>query len=314
MTSSTSLAGPGLRVPAERRYQREASLAGERTQATRRAYAAQWKKWTAWAEAGGVSALPASPEDLADYLFEQAGQGASMATIRQARTAVAAAHQDAGLPDPTASRDMRAVIAGLARDMARPQLQTPGLTRESLTAIQATAAIPRSGPERCETPPQARARGRVDVALISVMRDAMLRRSEAASLTWGDVSRGPDGSGRLSLKTDRSTALYLGTPTMRALDAVRPAHPSPEDEIFGLGGEQISRRIKAAAKAAGLPSEFTANSPRVGMAQDLAASGCEIPDLMAAGRWGSPDMAARYTRSLPADRGAVARYYAQGPR
>ena len=45
------------------------------------------------------------------------------------------------------------------------------------------------------------------------------------------------------------------------------------------------------------------------MVQDLAAPGCEIEDLMAAGRWGSPGMAARYTRSQAADRGAVARYY-----
>ena len=45
------------------------------------------------------------------------------------------------------------------------------------------------------------------------------------------------------------------------------------------------------------------------MAQDLSASGCELPELMAAGRWESPQMPARYTRSQAAARGAVARYY-----
>jgi len=41
--------------------------------------------------------------------------------------------------------------------------------------------------------------------------------------------------------------------------------------VFGLGGTQIQRRIAAAAAAAGLKGRFTGHSPRVGMAQDLAA-------------------------------------------
>lgn len=45
------------------------------------------------------------------------------------------------------------------------------------------------------------------------------------------------------------------------------------------------------------------------MAQDLSASGCELPALMTAGRWESSQMPARYTRSQVAARGAVARYY-----
>jgi hypothetical protein len=45
------------------------------------------------------------------------------------------------------------------------------------------------------------------------------------------------------------------------------------------------------------------------MAQDLAGSGAELPALMEAGRWESPAMPARYTRSQAAARGAVAGYY-----
>ena len=36
----------------------------------------------------------------------------------------------------------------------------------------------------------------MDVAIATVMRDALLRRSEAAALTWADVERQPDGTGR----------------------------------------------------------------------------------------------------------------------
>ena len=45
------------------------------------------------------------------------------------------------------------------------------------------------------------------------------------------------------------------------------------------------------------------------MAQDLAASGVELPELMTAGRWESSRMPARYSERQATGRGAVARYY-----
>ena len=50
-------------------------------------------------------------------------------------------------------------------------------------------------------------------------------------------------------------------------------------------------------------------SRSVGMAQDLAATGVELPALMQAGRWKSSRMPVRYTERQAAGRGAVARYY-----
>ena len=48
------------------------------------------------------------------------------------------------------------------------------------------------------------------------------------------------------------------------------------------------------------------------MAQDLAATGVDLPALMSAGRWKSSRMPARYTERQAAGRGAVARYYRGG--
>ena len=45
------------------------------------------------------------------------------------------------------------------------------------------------------------------------------------------------------------------------------------------------------------------------MAQDLAATGVELPALMTAGQWKSSGMPASYTECQAADRGVVARYY-----
>ena len=47
------------------------------------------------------------------------------------------------------------------------------------------------------------------------------------------------------------------------------------------------------------------------MAQDLAAEGYSLAQLMTAGRWTNPAMPARYTRNQAAARNAVAQYYRQ---
>ncbi len=95
--------------------------------------------------------------------------------------------------------------------------------------------------------------------------------------------------------------------------AIRPADEllDRNTSVFGLSPRQIRRRVSAAAKAAGLGEGFTGHSGRVGMAQDLAKTGAELPALMTAGRWKSSTMPARYTERQAADRGAVARYYQQ---
>ena len=105
--------------------------------------------------------------------------------------------------------------------------------------------------------------------------------------------------------------LYLGPAAVDALLAIRPLEAviAPGASVFGLSARQISRRIKAATKMAGLGEGFSTHSPRVGMAQDLSSTGAELPELMTAGRWDSPTMPARYTEAQAAGRGAVARYY-----
>jgi len=144
-----------------------------------------------------------------------------------------------------------------------------------LTAVRATASGRRSlGREgrRQESAERASWRGRVDVALLSVLRDGLLRRSEVAALTWGDVELRDNGIGLLQLhrsKTDQEgegVVLYIGREA--ALRAIRPA----EQLVFGLSARQIGRRVQAAARAAGLGEGYTGHSGRVGMAQDLGWS------------------------------------------
>ena len=56
-----------------------------------------------------------------------------------------------------------------------------------------------------------------------------MRRSEAAALTWGDVQRWDDGSGRITVirsKTDaeaQGAAVAITSAAMQVLSAIRPA-------------------------------------------------------------------------------------------
>ena len=187
-------------------------------------------------------------------------------------------------------------------------------------AVRATASTHRrTRGGHTETAEYAQRRGLVDIALASVMRDGLLRVSEASALRWGDVELVGDGSGRIRIpesKTDQEAegvVLYLGPAAVEALLAIRPEEAviARSTPVFGLHPDTILRRLQQAARAARLPGwrEISGHSGRVGMAQDLSSAGFALPELMTAGRWKSPRMPAQYTERQAAARGAVARYY-----
>ena len=117
--------------------------------------------------------------------------------------------------------------------------------------------------KRQESSERASWRGRVDLALLSILRDGLLRRSEAAALIWADVEFRDNGSVLITVrrsKTDpeaEGVVLYIGRDTaqaLQALQAIRPAEEllDPSTPVFGLTTRHIGNRVRAAAKAAGL--------------------------------------------------------------
>ena len=224
------------------------------------------------------------------------------------------AHQLASFPNPTGPVTA-AALRGIARTIGAAQRQAAPLTAEGLAAIRATAHLPRRGKGgSMETAGFARRRGLVDVAIASMIRDGLLRVSEAAALAWADIAPEGEGTGVATVrrsKTDvegQGQAVYLGTAAMASLAAIRPDDVDGAAPVFGLSARQLPRRIQARARAAGLGEGFSGHSGRVGMAQDLAANGAELPALMVAGRWKSARMPARYTEKQALGRGAVARW------
>ena len=279
-------------------------------------YRAQWQSFITWALRRGIQAVPANPMQVAAYLedrFEQHGH--KPATLRMAAAAIAFFHRASGLDDPCASPDVKRAIRGATREAGRSQKQADALTAEALAVIRSTVFERRPGRGgKLETAREARRRGRVDIAMMSLMRDAMLRVSEAAALVWGDIRGEADGSGRLLIrrsKTDMAgegAVAFVSASTMKILRTIRRS-AGDGDSIFGLRRNQIAARIKQAARVAGLGHGFSGHSPRVGMARDLAKAGIELPRLMNAGRWRTPAMPAHYTRNESAGRGAVAQFH-----
>ncbi|WP_420437844.1 tyrosine-type recombinase/integrase [Candidatus Poriferisodalis sp.] len=288
----------------------------EVTPNTVRSYRSQWRSFVTWAVARRFPTVPAKPEHVAAYLFERFDQlGHKPATLRVAAAAIAYVHNSCRLENPCSHPDVRRILRGATRVAGKAQKQAKGLTADALDAITATACRPRlSKNGRRESAEAAARRGRVDIALVRLMRDAMLRVSECAALTWSDIEAVPDGSGRLLIrrsKTDpdgEGAVVFVSPQTMSALASIRNGAPA-ELRVFELCPNQISLRIKKAAATGGLGDGFSGHSPRVGMAQDLARIGVELPSLMTAGRWRSPTMPAHYTRNETADRGAIAQFY-----
>ena len=181
--------GPALHysIAAIERPEAAAVDAGARAEAlswspnTRRAYVAGWKDFTSWCFDNRRPGLAATPVDVGRYpedMVEQ--QGRTLATARLRLAAIAAAHRLGKHPDPRSAPLVKATLKRLAREHGKPRRQSKGLTSYALAAVKATARIQwvhQGKRRRKETETEATKRTQVDLALLQVMRDGLLRRS-----------------------------------------------------------------------------------------------------------------------------------------
>ncbi len=163
-------------------------------------------------EAGGHPALPAAPQAVAIYLGHLASTGRSIATVQQARSAISHFHAAAGTGkgDNPARHPVVAEMVKGWRNQAPAQKQVGALTAQAPTRIRETARLPRRGRGgRMETPAAALDRAAVDLAIIGVLADGGLRRSEGAALTWGDVEYYEDGMARITIQRGKTSPHQL---------------------------------------------------------------------------------------------------------
>ena len=270
---------------------------------TRRAYEAAWRRFEEWASAAGHRSLPAAAPAIALYLGRLAAAGKAMATIEQARAAISHAHAAAGIAkadNPARHPVVAEVVKGWRNQAAAPR-QAAALTAAALARVRETARVPRRGRGgRMESAAVAQARAAVDLAVLGVLADGGLRRSEAAALAWGDVEFWPDGTARLTVQKGKNqpdpATVALTEATARALRDIQPDAADPAVPVFGLTGEALANRIRAAARVAGLGDDFSGHSGRIGMARRMVAAGAPTATVQHQGRWKHGDMVARYTQ------------------
>ena len=194
-------------------------------------YRAQWRSFKSWAQAKGIRALPAEPTQVAAYLAERIEEhGHRPATLRAAACAIAFVHKASGMDNPCACPEVKRTLRSATRRAGRSQKQAEALTEEAFAVIQPNACKPRRGRGgKFESQKTARCRGNLDIALISLMRDAMLRVSEAAALTWSDVATEADGTGRLLIRRSKTDAEGEG-----AVAFLSTFQPCPRSCRYGI--------------------------------------------------------------------------------
>ena len=270
---------------------------------TRRSYASAWRRFQEWAEAGGHAVLPATPQAVALYLGHMAATGRSIASVQQARSAISHFHAAAGVlkgDNPARHPVVAEAIRGW-RNRAPAPRQADALTSDALARVREVLRLPRRGRGgRMESAETANKRAALDLAIIGVLADGGLRRSEAAALTWGDVELWDDGTGRITVQKGKNqvepATVAVTAATARALREILPKDSDPAAPVFGLTGEALANRVRAAARAAGLGDGFTGHSGRIGMARRMVAAGAPNAAVQRQGRWKNGNMVARYTR------------------
>ena len=152
---------------------------------TRRNYQSQWRRFQMWTKERNVEYLPANPAQVTTYLEERFRQGCSSSTLRASLSAISYFHRAFREDDPCGDHEVRGTLSGATRLLGRTQKQAAPLTREVFERIEKTACTPRVGKGGyLERPETALKRGRLDIAMIGMMRDGLLRVSECADAVW----------------------------------------------------------------------------------------------------------------------------------
>lgn len=285
-----------------------ALVASSLSASSKRAYAASWSDFSAWAEAHRVGALPAQPESVALYLADRSST-LKVASLAKALSAIAYVHKSVlGTIDaPTRHPLVLATFKGIRRTIGTAQQMKDPLCSPEIRRI--VAACPDN------------LAGLRDKALVLLSFAGAFRRSESAALTVEDLTFCPGGliinlrrskadqeaAGRTvaiprgkeestcpvrSLLTYMDTAGIRSGAIFRKIDQVGRVSPS------GLHKDSIGRLVKGIAARGGLTNldAIAGHSLRSGCVTECARNG--VPTYLIKRQTGhkSSKMLDRYIR------------------
>ncbi len=282
---------------------------------TIRSYRADFTIFEAWCRQKRRSALPATPETVADFVIAQS-KSAAPATVSRRRAAIAKIHRLLKLDSPVRTEEVNLATRTVFRQQGRRQDQALGLT----------STLKQKLIKACLTDLQ----GLRDRALIVMGYDTLCRRAELVQLNIDDLTIKADGSGTILVRKSKADQFgdgrlaYLSADALAHLQSWLRVADLKTGPIFrGIRGTQlmpdalhpysVSRILKDRARDAGIDTsivtKLSGHSMRVGAAQDMAAAGIDLGAIMHAGGWKSPDMVMRYIEHMDVQKSGMARLY-----
>jgi integrase len=247
--------------------------------ATRRAYASDWRDFQEYCITNGLTAMPAAPQTLVLYLTNLA-QWAKLSTIRRRLAAIVQTHRERGL-EPCSSHEMvRRVVRGIARTIGASQAKKEAITLEQLRALLLEIHGDVLKAKR-------------DRAMLLLGFAAALRRSELAALTVDDLRFCKEGL-RLRIarsKTDKNgegaeiAIPFVATRSLCAVRALREwldAAAISAGPIFrsfslrrrlsdrAIDGRDVAKLVQSLARRARLEGDFGGHSLRAGFVTSAA--------------------------------------------
>ncbi|MCK1732358.1 site-specific integrase [Bradyrhizobium sp. 142] len=291
---------------------------------TRRAYASDWKHFSAWCRRQGLEVLPPSAQTVGLYITACASgaatadrQANAVATIERRLSALAWNYAQRGTPLDRADRHIATVLAGIRNTHAAPPRQKEAVLPEDVIAM-------------LETLDRGTLRGLRDRAMLLIGFAGGLRRSEIVGLDCGrdqteDSSgwveildqalivtlRGKTGWRELEIGRGSSDATCPVVALQIWLKLARIGHGPLFRRVRGQGkdvgpdrlsDQQVARLVKRAALAAGVRADlpegeretkFAGHSLRAGL-----ASSAEVDERYVQKQLGhaSAEMTRRYQR------------------
>ena len=278
-------------------------IEGAYAPSTIRAYRSNFEVFIKYCHENNVNALPALPENVAQYIRKLSDGHLKSSSIKIAVASIAALHNLNSLKDPTQTPDVKIEMRRMYRTLGRYAKQAYGINKGLLNKML--------------TATDNSLRGIRDKAILLVAYDSLCRRSELVSLEYEDfIIDDEDGSVKLKLRKSKTDPhgigkhLYLSNEAQQALKDWVTRSKISSGKIFraitatgkiknSLNSSHVGRIYKKIAQHCkvdqSIIGKISGHSMRVGSAQDLLLSGATLPTLMNRGRWSKTDTVMRYT-------------------
>lgn len=146
---------------------------------TRKAYASDWKHFSAWCRRNNLSSLPPDPQTIGLYITacasgaaERGAKANSVSTIERRLSSLSWSYAQRGMPLDRKDRHIATVMAGIRNSHARPPVQKEAALAEDIMAM-------------LESLDRGSLRGLRDRAMLLLGFAGALRRSEITGLDLG---------------------------------------------------------------------------------------------------------------------------------